>query len=224
MKGSLLQPVKAKRAIQAAKTLREALLVASAGVAFALVANFFSPRGLNPATNYFPASPPKQNPTASLIPAEPPKTNPTHSSSTHTNTAGIVFQRLENELQMINGGQAQELFQDPRYAQGAILFLDARDEQHYQAAHLPGAFVFDHYHPEKYLAEVLSLCNSAETIVVYCNGGDCEDSQFAAISLREAGVENSKLFVYGGGLTEWQAHHWPIESGERKPQPIKAVP
>ena len=198
--------------------------MAAVGIAFALGANFFSPRGLNLATNYFPASQPKQHSSPGRTPIGSPQTNLVHAPTTRTNTAGIIFRRSENEQQFVESDQAEKLFQATRSGQATIVFLDARDEEHYQAAHLPGALVFDHYHPEKYLAEVLSRCNSAETIVVYCNGGDCEDSQFAALSLREAGVENSKLFVYGGGLTEWQSHHWPLESGERTSAPSKSSP
>jgi rhodanese-related sulfurtransferase len=59
------------------------------------------------------------------------------------------------------------------------------------------------------------LCQSAQKIVIYCNGGNCEDSQFAALTLRDAQIPNEKLFVFTGGITEWTNHSYAIELGER---------
>jgi rhodanese-related sulfurtransferase len=96
-----------------------------------------------------------------------------------------------------------------------VVFVDARDDQHYQEGHVPGAYQLDHYRPEKYLAPVLLVCQTAHQIVVYCNGGDCEDSEFTAITLRDAGILREKLLIYGGGLTEWLTNGLPVEIGPR---------
>ena len=93
--------------------------------------------------------------------------------------------------------------------------VDARDSAHYEAGHIPGAWQFDHYRPESSLPKVLPPCLSALKIVVYCGGGQCEDSEFAAIMLRDAGVRRESLFVYAGGIAEWMARHLPIETGGR---------
>ncbi|HWH72296.1 MAG TPA: rhodanese-like domain-containing protein, partial [Candidatus Sulfotelmatobacter sp.] len=53
-------------------------------------------------------------------------------------------------------------------------------------------------------------------IVVYCNGGNCEDSELAATMLRDAGIPKDKLLVYGGGMTEWTTNGLPVELGQRK--------
>ena len=79
----------------------------------------------------------------------------------------------------------------------------------------PGAYEFDPYHPEKYFPAVLPVCRAAEQIVVYCNGGDCDDSKTAALLLRDMGLTNRKIFVYGGGITEWTTNHQPVETGAR---------
>jgi rhodanese-related sulfurtransferase len=53
--------------------------------------------------------------------------------------------------------------------------------------------------------------------VVYCNGGNCEDSELTAALLADANiVPREKLWVYGGGITEWATNGWPVELGERK--------
>lgn len=51
---------------------------------------------------------------------------------------------------------------------------------------------------------------------MYCDGGDCEDSEFAAVTLREIGVPNAKLSIYTGGFTEWSTNGLPFEVGARK--------
>lgn len=95
------------------------------------------------------------------------------------------------------------------------MFLDARDEAHYQAGHIPGAHLFDHYRAPNYLPTVLPVCLVAETILVYCNGGDCEDSEFAAVTLREVGVPGDKLGVLVGGFQQWETNGLPVELGVR---------
>jgi rhodanese-related sulfurtransferase len=58
-------------------------------------------------------------------------------------------------------------------------------------------------------------------VVVYCTGGECEDSHFAAELLREAGVPATNLAVYRGGIAEWEAARLPIETGPRGSGEIK---
>ena len=52
--------------------------------------------------------------------------------------------------------------------------------------------------------------------MVYCTGGNCEDSEFATLTLKEAGVPQERLSIYVGGMTEWVAEGSPVEVGERK--------
>ena len=50
----------------------------------------------------------------------------------------------------------------------------------------------------------------------YCNGGECDDSEHAAIMLRDSlGIPKEKVFVYGGGIAEWTTNGLPIEVGAR---------
>jgi rhodanese-related sulfurtransferase len=127
----------------------------------------------------------------------------------------LAAQMKEKRLQLMDGRQATRSFHDPRFQQNLIVFIDARDESHYQQGHIPGACEFDPYHPEKNFATVLPVCQKAEQVVVYCNGGDCDDSETAALLLRDMGIPNQKLFVYGGGITEWKTNGLPVETGAR---------
>ena len=195
------------------EVLREAALVAVIGALFAFAANGISPRGLALTRNYFPGG------TGRLVSAAPPARgshDTTRTNASEFDPAQLLAAELKQKgLQLIAGRQVVELFHDPRYQRGIIVLVDARDEQHYRAGHIPGAYEFDPYHPEKYFAAVLPVCQAAEQIVVYCNGGDCDDSETAAILLRDIGIANRKLLVYGGGITEWTANGLPVEAGGR---------
>ena len=192
---------------------QEALFVAVIGAAFAFGANQVSPRGLALTRNYFPAGVSRPVPAATGI------GTPRGVASTNTpasSPAQLLAVRLKEQgLQSVDGSQAEQLFHDPRFKQGSIAFIDARDEQHYREGHIPGASEFDPYYPEKYFPTVLPVCQAAEQIVVYCNGGDCDDSESAAITLRDVGIANQKLFIYTGGITEWTTNGLPVEMGGR---------
>jgi rhodanese-related sulfurtransferase len=130
--------------------------------------------------------------------------------------ADSLSRRLEEKgLQHIDTAEILELFRDPRYEQGLVMFIDARDDDHYAAGHIPGAYQFFHYRPEKYAGSVLPLAQAAQQVVIYCNGGDCEDSEFAAMMLRDMGVPVANLYVYLGGYSDWSTNNLPIEVGER---------
>ncbi len=184
--------------------------MALVGAALALAANEFSPQGLKLARNYFPSG-------AGTSSVSPPKVSPLAAVSTNEDAdAAEIARRLKDKgLQPIDRVQTEKLFHDPRYEQGLIVFVDARDEDHYQDGHIPGAHELNPYRPEKELAQVLPLCQVAAQVVVYCAGGDCEDADSTALLLRDAGVPPQKLFVFGGGYTEWSEHHLPEERGER---------
>jgi rhodanese-related sulfurtransferase len=178
---------------------------------FAFAANELSPRGLNLARDYFPrvASPthlpPQVTPLATAQPA----------STIEDSATAEISQRIKQKgLQPLDRAQTERLFHDPRYLQGWVIFIDARSEDLYAQSHIPGAYQLDHYHL-KNLAADLTPCQMAETVVVYCGGGECEDAEYTAGDLRDAGIASQKLFVYGGGFEDWSKHHLPLEQGER---------
>ena len=210
------QPIQIKatnRRSAVGRILLEAALVAVVGAVFAFAANRVSPRGLSLARNYFPRE------TNDMIRAGAgvnlPETATGTNSTALSSPPSLAGQMKQKELQLIDGHRAVQLFHDSYLKSGSIAFIDARDEEHYQAGHIPGAYEFDPYHPEKYFTAVLPVCRAAEQIVVYCNGGDCDDSKTAALLLRDVGTPNRKLFIYTGGITEWTDNHLPLETGAR---------
>ena len=186
-------------------------MVLFSGIAVALAANQISPRGLVLTRNYFPAGTGQPAPAAATAGQRRDA-----AGSPAISPAELLAARWQAEgLRLVDGAAARRLFNDSRHQPGKILFIDARDEAHYQAGHLPGACEFDPYRPEKYFPAALPACQAADQIVVYCHGGDCDDSESAALMLRDVGIPLSKLFIYGGGITEWSANGLPLETGER---------
>ena len=186
--------------------LLEAVVVVAAGMLLALLANFISPRGIQLGRDYFP------KPGLAAVAIAQPSADTTVASS-ETNA---IFARLRaHGLQPLEQATVLALFNDPKRAQELIAFVDVRNDELYQAGHIPGAHQLDYYRPEAYLPAVLTACMAAEKIVVYCTGGDCEDSELAAMMLGQAGVPRERIFVYPGGFTEWSARNLPLELGAR---------
>lgn len=185
------------------------------GTALAFAVNALSPRGLRIARNYFPEAKPH---TASAKVGLDTSTNTTGSehSVLNSSTSKHADKLKELGIDIISTEQATALSKDPRLDDGSLVFIDARNQKHFQEGHIPGAYQFDHYRPEEALPTILPVCQSAEEIIIYCTGGDCEDSQFTAIFLRDSvGIPSEKMKIYSGGWEEWTAAKLPIETGER---------
>ena len=191
--------------------LQEAVLVAVIGAALAFAANALSPRGLQLSKNYFPG-------TSLVSPSPSAGSNVTATAAASTNSPlEVLSARLRADgLQLAESNQVIQFFRDPRREQDWVIFIDARNEEHYRAGHIPGAYLFDRFQQEHYITNVLQVCLTAQQIVFYCNGGDCDDSEHAAIMLRDSiGIPKEKVFVYGGGISEWATNGFPIELGAR---------
>jgi rhodanese-related sulfurtransferase len=187
------------------RVLVEGIVVALAGAVLAFLANAVSPRHLSLTTDYFKRS------TNVVVPV--PATTNAHPSNSPS-PAELLAARLQKEgLQVANSNKVAQLFQDPRCRQNLVIFVDVRNDAEYAKGHIPGAYQFDRYRPDNYLPTVLGACTVAEEVVVYCNGGECEDSELAAVTLRDIGIPKEKLYVYPGGWTEWSANRMVIEVG-----------
>ncbi len=124
--------------------------------------------------------------------------------------------RIEHEFQDASFEFVQEVFEDPNTEFGINIFLDARNDDSYAEGHIPGAFQCDHYRLEDYILPVLSAAETAEKIVVYCNGGDCEDSVLLCRELVAAGVAYEKLYLFAGGIEEWEKNEMPLTEGSKR--------
>lgn len=188
----------------------EALLVGIFATLVALAANAVSPFGLRLGRDYFPR--------ASGEPAVATEANAMAGVAAVPHAVGQenTSARLSRQgLSVASLDEVSAWWRDPQYQSGLIVFVDARAAEKYRAAHIPGAWAFDHYRVEAELPRVLPACLAASKVVVYCAGGECEDSEFAALMLRDAGVPAENLFVFVEGMAGWTAKRLPLEAGER---------
>jgi len=189
----------------------EVATVVVVGLLLGLLLNAISPRGLKLERNYFPAPP---GFTAGEI------TNQSAVTASPSMPTNAAFTRLlARGLQPLDHLAAVARFEESQRAPSAVIFVDVRNDELYQEGHIPRAYQLDYYRPEAYLPAVLAACATAQQVVVYCTGGDCEDSELAASLLMQTGVPRERVFVYPGGFTEWSAHDLPLETGPRLREP-----
>lgn len=108
----------------------------------------------------------------------------------------------------ITNDDARQLFDD-----GAV-FLDARRTSVYNEGHIQGArnmAVWEADVDNKVFALFDELTDQQQPIVVYCTGGNCEDSHMLAQKLWGIGYEN--VLVYTDGFPGWQSINGPVTRG-----------
>ena len=123
----------------------------------------------------------------------------------------------EHDFQTVSLSEALEHYQ---LGDSSIVFVDARDDQHYQRCHIPQALQFDYYHPNRYLQEVLDFAADAEVVIIYCNGGNCEDSLLTARYLTEEidqRLMRENVYVFEGGIQAWHKAAYELEPEECEP-------
>ncbi len=164
--------------------------------------------------NYFPK--------LKVVPSEPPPVSvaPTVAEPAGGEAADPV-QAVEDELdpsklgvRLLSFEQAQEIYFHENTDAGIYLFVDARDDDNFNEGHIPGAAQVDHYRIDNYLPKVNDRIQAAELVVVYCHGGDCEDSFFLCQALIDHGIPPENLRVFKGGMEAWEENGMEIESGE----------
>ena len=196
------------------RTLKEFVALSVIGLLFGLVANGLNSHGLSLTRNYFQHIPPPP-PTASQ-PALPTTTTQAGTAPTDEDDNPISKRLRDSGVGLITGPEVQALIDDPGYQSGLYVVVDARNDEHYNEGHIPGAYQLDHYQGEKYIGPVLPQVLTAQKVVVYCTGGKiCDDSEYVAGDLIQQGVDRSQIFVYMGGMDEWLKDKRLIEKGQR---------
>ena len=105
----------------------------------------------------------------------------------------------EKEPRVVTLHEAEEAWR-----QRSAIFIDAREPDFFEEGHIPGAINV----PLSQLAHPTGLPeNKSAALIVYCSGGDCEDSRILAKALVATGYPNSS--VLAGGWDEWTAAGLP---------------
>lgn len=95
------------------------------------------------------------------------------------------------------------------------LFLDARRSSAFPEGHVRGAWSLPVW--EDGLEESLVRFEAAarpaakDPLVIYCEGGGCEDSHLLAQRLFRLGYRN--LVIYREGYPDWVRRGWPVSKG-----------
>ena len=85
-----------------------------------------------------------------------------------------------------------------------IVFVDARDKDEYDESHITGAIL------EPTIAgELTKDFPPNKPLITYCSGGHCDLSFELAMELMEE-WNYEKVFVYEGGLPEWEEAGYPV--------------
>jgi rhodanese-related sulfurtransferase len=85
----------------------------------------------------------------------------------------------------------------------AVIWIDARPEDEFRAAHIPGALLLNTEGWDTLVPQVLNQWAPDRKLVVYCSKQTCGASREVARRLRdEAGLRN--VHVLGGGWEAWQ--------------------
>ncbi len=192
------------------KTITEALILGGIGLIVALGVNATRDSGSVKLTkNYFAKRPvaPGAQTTPFGTDLRQPELDPPAAPTSETGSA------LEHSYQAVTFEQAAAIFNDPNTEMGVNVFIDARNDDAYKEGHIPDALQAYHYEIERYIDNVMLYAEGAEKVVIYCNGGNCEDSIFVSNDLLEAGISYDSLYLFEEGWKAWTANNMPVETG-----------
>ena len=217
MKSALLRFVRPRRSSPWRTVLFEAVAICVTGLLLGVLGNALSPSGLDLSRNFFPEirefpSPARESKSGEFM--EQASTFP----ETQLDEGAPKLRELRQARQhsrLVAREQVAELLKGTEILDGRVVLVDARPESHYRIGHLPGAYAFDRFYPERFLPDVLPAALAAERVIVYCTGGECEDSKYAIALLREAGVALEDLYLYAEGMEGWRSHGGVVELGDR---------
>lgn len=96
------------------------------------------------------------------------------------------------------------------HAQSA-LFLDARPEEEYAEAHIPGAISVPPHSFEERFLDLMDEMDEGSALIVYCSGVECSDSIELAERFLEVGY--SDIAVFEDGWRAWVAAGGAVAEG-----------
>ncbi len=187
------------------RTVLEALLLGLLGLAVAFTANALRASApIKLSKNYFDKGDGLKRDARPIEREYPP------------DTESLSDKHPDHPYQEVTFEDVVEIFNDPNTEMGVNLFVDARNDEAYEEGHIPGALQADHDRLEDYIDNLLDFAEAAEKIIVYCNGGDCEDSIFLCSDLMEFDVPYDSVYLYPGGWKEWTKNGMPVEKGRQE--------
>lgn len=193
----------------------EIVVLGLIGLVLALAANAVRAKGsITIGKNYFYVPDARAHQTPDHDAPSPGSVDPTHAAGTAPAVAaGPADAHADHPYQPITYAEVVALLDDPDTEAGLNVLIDSRNDHDYEDGHLPGAVQCDPYEVARYWDDVEPLVLGALKVVVYCGGGECEDSIFMARELVEQGVPFEAVYLYAGGWEDWKAQGGPFETG-----------
>lgn len=201
------------------RVLTHAIVLAFAGLVVGAVHSYCAPFTLRPANNPEPAAAGTTPAPGDAPPVETPPPSPTAAapdrgaSSSPTPPAPPVRASAPNYF--ITLERARELFDTGR-RDGTVYFVDARPTQDYAAGHVAGA---THLPPGFGGAQARKARDyfPGQTVVVYCHGATCTDSEAVMVGLQNLKCGIGAIYIMKDGFDSWKERGWPVEAG---PDPL----
>lgn len=156
-------------------------------------------------TTTLPPDPAARQPQA----AAPPKASPVRTPAP-TKTWTLADFPSSPDQPSLNASTEQVV---ALYELGA-LFIDARRSQIYEQGHIAKSLsmpVWESDIDDRVAAFYQSGHDPEAPIVIYCSGGECEDSHMLAQKLWGIGYNNIR--IYPAGWPDWSAKGLPVERG-----------
>ncbi len=99
----------------------------------------------------------------------------------------------------------------PLYDSGEALYVDARHELDYKAAHITGAELLYYDEVDKYYPSVVGSIPKDKPIVVYCYDPECDSAISAGDALVARG--HTRVYILIDCLPGWEAAGYPVTKG-----------
>lgn len=183
------------------KTIIEMLVVAAVGLTLGVVANAVRGSGsLQWNKSYFASTP---APSADV-----------ESPAGSNETASDTGQPAKQPYQKITVDEVVDIVGDPDYDRGQFVFVDARNKKSFAEGHINGAMRCYHYELDSCIEGLLEVALGAEKVIVYCNGGECDDSKYMCQELIQRGVPEQAVYLFEGGWEKWLEEEMPYVEGD----------
>jgi rhodanese-related sulfurtransferase len=110
-------------------------------------------------------------------------------------------------IRLISLEEAEDIWQTQ-----VAVFIDARRNELYREGHVPRSLNLPANESARTLPSLVMTFAREGTVVVYCEGGDCQSSLDLAKRLHEAGFRDIRVST--GGWDEWRAAGLPEEKSD----------
>ena len=101
------------------------------------------------------------------------------------------------------------------YLQGTALFVDARSDEEFEQGHLAGAIHLPAAETDLYLDRIFEHLPFGMTIIIYCEGGECESSNvvYEFLALNGFSMDDLRIFQPGWEVLGGEESGLPVEQG-----------